>query len=603
MPSSFKSGDYELKKYLLPKIHNGEIQLPDFQRDWVWDDDRIRQLIASIVNSYPIGALMFLEYYHNENIKFKYRHFTNIETEARPDLLVLDGQQRLTAMYCALYSEKPIETRNRNKKVSLYYYIDIENSLKDRVNIIDSIISVPYNKVFVDPKNHQTYDLISNENEYSAHMFPLNIIFDSDKFQKWYGGYIEYHNSNFQEIFAKFSKFREDILESILNYSVPVIILTKETTKEAVCQVFEHVNTGGVSLSVFDLVTASFAISDFQLREDLTERRKALAELPSHQANVLSEFSETYFLTSVTLLASYYRKQENDSAEVVSCKKGDVLSLSVEDYNQYIDRLIDGLTAAARFLNENRIFTAKDLPYNTQIIPLAVLMVILKNQLDDNSVKSKINWWYWCGVFGELYSSAIETRFAADVTEIPNWLDGRSEPDTVVRSFFQPTRLLTLVSRNSAAYKGLMARILKNGALDLKSGSPIDFATYSNLNVDIHHIFPQKFCKDKEIPHNLTNCVVNKTPISSRTNQIIGGDAPSEYLKKLETNYSISSESLNSYLQTHLINPVLIRSDSFQPFFNLRAKALLNLISQATGRAISNLDSPEVIQAFGGPLK
>ena len=55
-----KSHDTSLKD-ILRDISDGITQLPEFQRDWVWDDERIRALIASIICSYPVGAVMFLE--------------------------------------------------------------------------------------------------------------------------------------------------------------------------------------------------------------------------------------------------------------------------------------------------------------------------------------------------------------------------------------------------------------------------------------------------------------------------------------------------------------------------------------------------------------
>lgn len=64
-------------------------------------------------------------------------------------------------------------------------------------------------------------------------------------------------------------------------YKVPVIRLTKETPKEAVCQVFEAVNTGGVSLSVFELLTATFASDNFHLRDDWETKKKTLYDIPA----------------------------------------------------------------------------------------------------------------------------------------------------------------------------------------------------------------------------------------------------------------------------------------------------------------------------------
>jgi uncharacterized protein with ParB-like and HNH nuclease domain len=104
-----KSHDTPLQD-ILKGLNNGTTRLPDFQRGWVWDDERICALIASITSSYPVGAVMFLEY-GGDGIRFKSRPFTNVPDDSKlPEMLVLDGQQRLTCVYCAMYSKEPVLT-------------------------------------------------------------------------------------------------------------------------------------------------------------------------------------------------------------------------------------------------------------------------------------------------------------------------------------------------------------------------------------------------------------------------------------------------------------------------------------------------------------
>lgn len=175
-------------------------------------------------------------------------------------------------------------------------------------------------------------------------------------------------------------------------------------------------------------------------------------------------------------------------------------------------------------------------------------------------------------------------------------------PKTISDSFFNPTRLLGLRSRQSAAYKGIMALILKNHARDFISGAEMDFSTYSNEKIDIHHIFPRDYCIGKKYEETKWNSIVNKTPISARSNREIGGVAPSKYLGKLEKKGSVKSADLDSYVETHWIDHDLLRNDSFQDFIIDRAKKLLDAFETATGKTISGKDSEEVIQAFGGVL-
>ena len=202
------------------------------------------------------------------------------------------------------------------------------------------------------------------------------------------------------------------------------------------------------------------------------------------------------------------------------------------------------------------------------------------------------NWsvWYWNGVFGELYGSTVETRIAKDFIEVPKWLDGGPEPSTITETLFRPDRLKTMRMRLSAAYKGMNALLMKEGAKDLALGQDFSYTVFFDENVDIHHIFPQDWCKKMGISPSVFDSIINKTPLSYRTNRIIGGIAPSEYLGKLEKGNngtpSISSDRLDGYLQSHLIDPVLLRSDNFNTFMEDRQKQLLALIEQATGKAV-----------------
>lgn len=97
--SSFKMNPVPLKD-LLKDASKGVLQLPDFQRSWVWDEDRIKSLIASVSRGFPVGALMTLE--TGGDVDFKPRPVEGAPKSAetvRPDVLLLDGQQRITSLY------------------------------------------------------------------------------------------------------------------------------------------------------------------------------------------------------------------------------------------------------------------------------------------------------------------------------------------------------------------------------------------------------------------------------------------------------------------------------------------------------------------------
>ena len=109
-----------------------------------------------------------------------------------------------------------------------------------------------------------------------------------------------------------------------------------------------------------------------------------------------------------------------------------------------------------------------------------------------------------------------------------------------------------------------MALILKNHARDFISGSEMDFSTYSNEKIDIHHIFPKDYCLGQKYDKSKWNSIVNKTPISASSNREIGGVAPSVYLERLEKKGSVLPSDLDGYVETHWIDHTLLRSDQFR---------------------------------------
>lgn len=569
---------------LLQSIKNGKIQLPDFQRGWVWDDDHIKSLLASISLSYPIGAVMLLET-GNASVRFKPRLVEGVQLSksTNPDQFILDGQQRLTSLFLALYSGRPVETTDaRGKHIQRWYYLDIKKVLSSNGDREDAISSLPEDKIIRNFRGEIEVDFSKPEYEYQADLFPLSQIYDCSD---WTTGY--YHSWDFsKEKMKLFDHFNKEVIKRFEQYQIPLITLKKETPKDAVCQVFEKVNTGGVALTVFELLTATFAADDFNLREDWAIRQKRL-----HKQKVLTSLENTDFLQAVTLLSTYAHKLKNPDA-AISCKRKDILRLTIDEYRTWADAATQGFEKAGKLLHLQNFFTARDLPYRTQLTPLAAILAVLKDRADNYGVKAKLAQWFWCGIFGELYGGAIETRFAKDFPEVLNWIDGEPLPATIVDANFAPSRLLSLQTRNSAAYKGIYALLIRDGGLDFRSGTPIDALMYFDDKIDIHHIFPQDWCRRNGIDPKHCDSIVNKTALSAKTNRMIGGNSPSYYLARVQKSASIDEGRMSYILLSHLIEPAYLRTDNFMAFFKARESALLNRIEQAMGKPIAR-DIPQ----------
>jgi hypothetical protein len=572
--STFQTNPIDLNK-LLDDCHRGIIQLPDFQRSWVWDEDRIKSLIASVSRAFPVGALMSLD--TGGPVNFKPRPVEGAPPDARgvsPQSLLLDGQQRMTSLYQVTLRAKVVETITpKKKKVKRWFYIDIRKALDPSVDREEAIIGLPEDKI-----EKSDFGRVVKLDLSAAH----------------------------ENVREEFRTFKRQILENFKYYRVPVITLDRSTSKEAVCVVFEKVNTGGKALDAFELVTAMYAASGHELRKDWygdeqakgRHRRLAEALRPAgEETGIIAGVGNTDFLQAISLFFTRDRRRAAEAAgkqgkelPAVSGNRQALLNLPLDAYKQYEAQVEKGFVQAAKFLHMQHIYRIFDLPYQSQIVPLAAILADIGNAWEHEANRAKLVQWYWNGVFGELYGSAVESRIARDFMEVPAWLNGGPEPSTVSETLFRADRLKTMRMRLSAAYKGVNALLMKEGAEDFRSGQKFDHTVFFGENVDIHHIFPQDWCKTNGIKPDVFDSIINKTPLSYRTNRIIGGVAPSQYIAKLErgneTTPAIDGDRIDSYLRSHLIDPALVRADNFQAFMEDRQTRLLSLIEQATGKSV-----------------
>lgn len=595
-----KSLDTELSE-LMREVSTGKEQLPEFQRGWTWDNDRIRGIIASLSQGYPMGAIMRLEY-GNENVRFKYRTIEGVTvTGVTPEFLILDGQQRLTSMYRATCCKEPVETTTeKGKEIKRFYYLDIKKCLDESEDRVDAVIAVPSDrKIKTNFDRDVVLDLSTRELEFEHEMFPINIIFDSNAREDWADGYKEYHEYD-KAFMEKYKQFRTQVIDTIVGYKLPVITLGKETPREAVCKVFENVNTGGVPLTVFELVTATFATYDFDLRKDWIEcRDKIRGKGETLNTDVMEGVDETSFLTAITLYTTYL------SDKMTTCKKKDVLALNFEDYKKNRDILLEGYKMARKFLFQQYVFRKRDLPYTTQLIPLsAICAVIGTATFNLPSTQKILAKWFWCGIMGEMYGGANETRYVTDIEDVVAEIQGKdSQNRTINAAYFSATRLLSLQTKNSAAYKGIMALVYREQCRDFMQGITMDIVKSMDESPDIHHIFPEAYCKKMGLDKTKWNSIVNKTPLLPASNRQIGGDAPSVYSGNIMKKAEIDEVELRFRIESHLVNYDYLIADDFDHYFIARAKAILKVIEAAMGKTIADKGSEQTIKEYGCSLE
>ena len=542
------------------------------------------------------------------NIRLKTRPIEGVDAgnADSPSMFLLDGQQRLTSLYQSLRYPGPVETQdNRKKRIKRWYYIDMKAAIQPNTDPENIVISVPENgKITTDFGRRVILDLSTRELQYKEHKIPTEQLMDIMNY--WLMGYLAYWNeapANWdvpdRNTIEFYNHFMSIIVSRFRTYPLPVMRLDKETPKEAVCAVFEKVNTGGVVLTVFELATASFAadVEHFSLRDDWEKRKKRLY---NKAGGALQGVGGDNFLQAVALLktqedrrAAISQGKTGQQIPAIGCRKDDILNLNLNDYQHWADRVEEGFIEAGEFLLDQHVFGRRNVPYGTQLVPLATLFVELGKELHPYNAKEKLERWYWSGVFGEAYGGTVESQFALDLVEVAGWIRGGPRPRLVDEANFAPERLLTLQTRNSAAYKGLYALKMKNEAVDWRTNKKLSLMTYNNKNIDIHHIFPRAWCEkdaSPRIPSRLYNSVINKTPIDAETNQIIGGRAPSVYLSRLEQD--IAPVSLDDVLKSHWLEPTFLHADDFAQSFVARGEAMLKLIGRAMGR---NIDGGRVV--------
>jgi hypothetical protein len=583
---------------VLKDVAAGKMQLPDFQREWKWDDTRIRELISTVTLDYPLGVVMTLE--TGGNSPFRTRTLTGAENAdaVAPDLLLLDGQQRLTSLFQALHLDRPVLTTDaRNKSLKRWYYVDIRKAVEAAADRDSSIVSVPEDRVLrSDFARRVDLDLSSDKLEWSAGHFPLRLVFDVDRISAWQRGFVELDNANW----PLWSRFQEQVLKNVQSFLIPMIKLDAGTTNDAVCSVFERVNTGGVVLDVFELLTATYAGNRAYEREhgDYYSLPPVWQDLQKDLAAAYPVFgrvadggsvglTSSDFLQSMALVLTWERKQAGKTSSV-SCKRRDLLELPLADFIRLAPRVGDAFRKVGDFLYRQCVVRPEDLPYRTQLVPLAAVLTVLGEEALDQATLDRLARWYWCGVLGEMYSGSTESRFTRDMEQLLGWVtrtDRSAEvPDTIAEAVFVADRLDTLTTRNSAAYKGIYDLLLRQGAVDwFHNEEPLDPSLLLQHAVDVRQIFPKSWFARSRSTDRRANSIVNKTPLSYRASRSMT-NSPASYLKVLAAESGIRPEWLDDAVATHLVDPQTLHDDDFEAFYADRSRQLLELVNSAMGK-------------------
>jgi len=525
---------------LLEKADKGELQIPQFQRGYVWNKAQRVKLAASLLKGYPIGSFLLME----DDNGYASTVINGVESQLLNDgldiILVLDGQQRITTSYQILYQRgdynyyfnydkfsEELQTLREALRTDDHIEKIIDDNIEDWIVIESSA------------RNRNFTDQIQNG------LFPLGIIINEINgisYTKWLAEYnfnkAEGDRDKFTRLTSIQSTFVGKILENITSYQASEILIGKNTPPSIVCTIFETINSTGVKLNVFDLLVAKCYPDNFLLR---TELENAYDENPIF--NDFDPNKDEFIGLAIIKIISLKAKS--------TCKKADLLSLNVDTIRKEWAGSVSDIASCLEYVKNNYgILSLKYLPYK-DIIP--VLSVFRPNDIVCDITKNKVNKWYWACIFSSFFDNAADTKSAKSIKELNSWIKNGDIPE-VFHLLSDDFNYIKKLSPQNAQYKAILNIIINNNSKDFINKGFIKESNFNRLND--HHIFPQKFLSLNGIHGNDANTILNRTIIENDTNQTIKAYAPSVYLQEHEIEDSI--------LEAHYI-PIEIKSDLFTP--------------------------------------
>jgi hypothetical protein len=544
-------------KDLLSEIHSRTMALPDFQRDFVWVPSATQELIVSIARNFPAGSILRVR---DTKHVFAAREFEGAPTLAGQmhTFLVLDGQQRLTSLYQAFYG------------VGEYrYYLNLRKWLTDGLDFEEAIFHERAATKWA--KAREDFALQAKEL-----LLPLSVL------KGGAGGFLQWILQVTNPMPAEertrmldaLTRLNELWIKAIDDYHFPVVTLSDKTEADALCTIFETLNRTGVTLSVFELLTARFWPHDIKLR-DLWE--KALVDHP-----VIGDFKvDPYYVLQGISLAS---------RTAPSCKRSDVLKMPASDIKDWWEKVVLGFATGLEILRDDcKVMLPKWVPYQTMLPPLAAVLARAGSPktAEAGAQREKLKRWFWCAVFGQVYEGASNSKSAKDVVELLPWLAGGAPPESVASFRFDPRALRDVTPRQRAIYQGAICLILGGGARDFHTQAVITGKLMAEEGIDDHHVFPAAHLERRGVPPRMRDCVLNRTLIDRTTNQMISDRAPSDYLAGIRNTPGFPFESvLTSHgLPTGADSPLL--RDDFEAFLAWRQDHLWQEIRRVTGATVA----------------
>lgn len=579
---------------LLGRLKEGRFVIPDFQREFEWKPADIRDLVRSICLDYYIGSLLL---WRGKKENFEALACEPIygysSKDSHPEHIVLDGQQRLTAMYYAFVAPNvPVPSRANRYT----YFIRVDRFAEE-----------DYEAAFdYDWSQWATMMLKSTDYQFANHIFPLGVIGQGGwELPNWLQGY-ERHwadRARFAEQggddegaavanrhTANARAFSDHVRGITQQYQVSYIELDRDLEIDKVCDIFTQINSKGVRLDAFDLVNALLKPRGLQLKHMWREASQRLDFVDTDKMNV-------YILQVMSLLRQgtcsprylYFLLpgQERTVRDPDRTLRKEVLIPNVKAFESLWARSVDALATSITTLRHPQEFGAVSsqyLPY-VSILPAFSALQHEARLLSPGlqlAARRKLSHWYWASVFTNRYSGAVESTATRDVADVKAWFEDDSAVPPLIGEFQNRFRNLELrreIKRGTAVYNGIFNLLVLRGARDWMTA---DLPQLGDL--DDHHIVPKEWGKKHGLGAAI-DTILNRTPLTADTNRkVIRERLPNMYLKEMMTQNSESS--VRGVLESHFISPaafdILLRDPftpaDFEAFLSERQRTILDAV-------------------------
>lgn len=554
--SGFGHDDVKIRDFIAA-IKSGKYRLPCFQREFRWNPAKIKSLLNSIQHEYPAGSLLFLKV-DKDNPLIPAQGFRFADENAfteKTEMLVLDGQQRMTSCFCAFMN------------MGYYtYYIDYVKLMKQYA---EGVTDFDFESLIVH-KRHNS----SPFTELVNGLFPISFLIDRKNMRNQIKIYVSgiQGDPDKADICEFLNYSFGDIVDSILDYEFPVVELPENSSMEAVCKVFQTINTTGLKLSVFDICVAVFMPKHINLKD------KVKASVQKYRyVKALIEKDATIVLQVVALLANK-ASNSNNLAKV----------LEAEDITDYWDDAIDGIEQTLILFDSFGAGTKKNLmllPYTPMVTIVAAVLSRIKYKNMDVPTRAKaeqkIKTYFYTVALSTRYTEGTNAKINEDFKGLKQWISSGDIPAMISHGVDWNTKKIVENNKNGAFGKAVLCMLNSNGLKDFYGNDSVGVG--ENLDsCDLHHIFPK--AQYEELYPNLINSVFNFTWILKDTNIYIQDAKTTEYLDKIMMDRGISESQLKSILSGHYIDDNLyqaLRSEKYIEFIYERAELFKQLFDNA----------------------